>query len=95
MSGNQPTFTCSKLTIETLEQGVKHIFTPCSSVSIVNFEHVIAGWEKDMTWVWCQVIKINFQFLIIDFTTGFLRYYYKMTPGILLQNGSIFSWKMR
>ena len=39
-------FTCSKLTIETLEQGVKyvHVFSPCSGVSIVNFEHVIAGW---------------------------------------------------
>ena len=32
---------CSKLTIETLEQGV----TPCSSVSIVNFEQVNAGWD--------------------------------------------------
>ena len=21
-------------------------FTPCSSVSLVNFEHVIAGWDK-------------------------------------------------
>ena len=33
--------------VETLEQGVKYVqsyFTPCSSVSIVNFEHVIAGW---------------------------------------------------
>ena len=29
----QPAFTCSKLTIETLEQG-----------SIVNFEQVNAGW---------------------------------------------------
>ena len=29
---------CSKLTIKT------PYFTPCSSVSIVNFEHVIAGW---------------------------------------------------
>ena len=60
--------TCSKLTVELLEQGVKYIykkvnkkdtrptpllsqeenityFTPCSSVSIVNFEHVIVGWE--------------------------------------------------
>ena len=27
---------CSKLTIKT----------PCSSVSIINFEHVIAGWEN-------------------------------------------------
>ena len=41
---------CSKLIIKTN-------FTPCSSVSIVNFEHVNAGWEecniifklKDMT----------------------------------------------
>ena len=32
----QPAFICSKLTIETLEQG--------SGVFIVNFEHVIAGW---------------------------------------------------
>ena len=37
----QLVFTCSMLIIETLEQGV----TPCSSVFIVNFEHVIAGWE--------------------------------------------------
>ena len=32
---SQPAFTCSKLAIET----------PCSSVSIVNFEGVIAGWD--------------------------------------------------
>ena len=32
-----------KVTIEILEQGVKY-FTPCSSVSIINFEHIIAGW---------------------------------------------------
>ena len=41
----QSAFTCSKVTIETLEQGVKMFkvnnFTSCSSVSIVNFEHVI------------------------------------------------------
>ena len=52
-------FTCfylhltafKKLTTETLEQGVKYIqswpwtyFISCSSVSIVNFEHVNAGW---------------------------------------------------
>ena len=27
-----------------LEQGVKYVQTPCSSVSIVNFEQVNAGW---------------------------------------------------
>ena len=37
---SQPAFTCSKLTIETLE---------CSSVSLVNFEHVNAGWDV-FTW---------------------------------------------
>ena len=38
---SQPAITCSKLTIETIEQGVKYT---CSSVSIVNFEQVNAGW---------------------------------------------------
>ena len=57
--------TCSKVMIETLEQGMKYdqsqqwrpeqcqwyrychlwaYFTTCSSVSIVNFEAVNAGW---------------------------------------------------
>ena len=35
---------CSKLTIKTPERRHRPYFTPCSSVSIVNFEHVIAGW---------------------------------------------------
>ena len=56
---SQPAITCSKLTIETLEQGVKYtngvvlvsllltlnIFHTFSSVSIVNFEQVNAGWD--------------------------------------------------
>ena len=63
---SQPAFTCSKLTIEIQEQGVKYVqinnkrhqndangvsllltwiyFTPYSSVSIVNFEHVNDSW---------------------------------------------------
>ena len=38
---------CSKLTIETLEQGVKYVQVnnKGTSVSIVNFEQVNAGWE--------------------------------------------------
>ena len=43
MYGSQPAIACSKLTIETLEQGVKHL-TPCSSVSVVNFEQLNASW---------------------------------------------------
>ena len=47
----QPAFTCSKLTKGTLEQGmfkvnIKYIAKPCSSVSIVNFKHGIAGWAN-------------------------------------------------
>ena len=68
---SQPAFTCSKLTIETLEQRCEicskltikppkrrqwhrfvgfivkfeHISHLCSGVSIVNFKHVIAGWD--------------------------------------------------
>ena len=44
--GAQPAFTCSKLTIETLEQGVKY----CSSVSIVNFEQVNPGFCDLLTY---------------------------------------------
>ena len=48
--GIQSAITCSKLTVETLDQGVKYVklttsFTSCSSVSIVNFELVNSGWE--------------------------------------------------
>ena len=72
----KPTFTCSKLTIETLEQrcqicskltiqppkrrhrrrfgnvivNFEHISHLCSTVSIVNFEHVIAGWVYSVTY---------------------------------------------
>ena len=41
---SQPAITCSKLRIETLEQGVKFVQS-CCSVSIVNFEQVNAGWD--------------------------------------------------
>ena len=42
MPTTQPAFTCSKLIIETLEQGVRYMF---KVNNIVNFEHVNAGWE--------------------------------------------------
>ena len=51
MVWTQPAFTCSKLTIETLEPLVvffvnfEHISHLFPSVSTVNFEHVIADWE--------------------------------------------------
>ena len=39
---SQPAFTCSKLTVETLEQGVKYVqkCEICSGIFIVNFEHI-------------------------------------------------------
>ena len=56
----QSAITCSKLIIETLEQGVKYVQklakktaerrTPCSSVSIVNFERVNAYWECEISY---------------------------------------------
>ena len=50
---SQPAITCSKLTIETLEQGLKICSKstmkiperPCSSDPIVNFEQVNADWD--------------------------------------------------
>ena len=39
--GSQPAIACSKLAIETLEQGVKYVnTTPCFSISVGNFEQV-------------------------------------------------------
>ena len=37
---SQLAFTCSKLTIETLEQGVKKVQICCSGAFIVSFEHI-------------------------------------------------------
>ena len=49
---SQPAFTCSKLTY----------FTPCSSVSIVNFEQVNASWvsyAKLSQYDHCKSLGIN------------------------------------
>ena len=37
---SKPAIACSKLTIETQEQGVKYVqsYTPCSSISSVNLQ---------------------------------------------------------
>ena len=51
---SQSAFTCSKLTIETLEQVV--YFLPCSSVSNVNFEQVNANWDI-LSYLGRQVLK--------------------------------------
>ena len=46
ISAAHPAFTCSKLSIETLEQGVKYMFkvnnkdSSRSGIFIVNFEHI-------------------------------------------------------
>ena len=50
----QPAFTCSNLTTETLASfrylycQLWTYFTPCSSVSIVNFEQINGGWGWKM-----------------------------------------------
>ena len=67
---------CSKLTIKTPEQPqwrLKNLwtyFTPCPSVSIVNFEQANAGWkrkeraskmfEKDVIFVVCDIVIGDF-----------------------------------
>ena len=40
ISISQAAFACSKLTIETLEQGVKYVQRLRSGIFIVNFEHI-------------------------------------------------------
>ena len=38
---------CSNLTIKTFFfLKLRTYFTPCSSISVDNFEHVIAGWDR-------------------------------------------------
>ena len=35
--------------------------TPCSSIPIVNFEHVIAGWERlilSLLMAWSSILKL-------------------------------------
>ena len=65
---------CSQLTIKTPELGT--YFTPCSSVSIVNFQWVNTGWGRSIRkykvsamssivnggaiFIYVGVIKINF-----------------------------------
>ena len=45
IDGSQPAIACSKLAIETLEQGVKYVnTTPCFSISVGNFEQVNSDW---------------------------------------------------
>ena len=41
MGLSQSAITCSKLTIETLEQGMKYVQWCRSGVGIVNFEHIL------------------------------------------------------
>ena len=57
---------CSKLTIKTPEwcwclfYQIWTYFTPCSSVYIVNIEHVIAGWDNCLSrtaWNWKKDLK--------------------------------------
>ena len=49
MAYTQPTFTCSKLTIQILEQDVEYVQCYKLNVSVViNFEHVMAGWVLAM-----------------------------------------------
>ena len=71
----QVVFTCSKLIIETLEQGVKYVrsclltlayFTPYSNVSIVNFQHVIAGWFDLLV-----NLKVHLLYMSMIFVFGF------------------------
>ena len=71
-----PAITCSKLTIETWEQGVKYVQinnedTRTTPVSVVNFEHVNAGWVRSIlffTWILIRKKK-NSLIHLVDLTT--------------------------
>ena len=80
----QPVFTCSKLTIKTLEQGVKYvpkliIKTPerrqlrLSRVFIVNFEHIPHLVLMFPFWLWTCYFRLE-SFLLF-FSYCFLKWY--------------------
>ena len=48
---------CSKLTIKIPEWLTLNIFHTCSTVSVVNFEHVIAGWDTSLSRHYCKKIE--------------------------------------
>ena len=59
MQESQPAFTCSKLAMKTIKQGVNlNNLTPCSSISIVNFKHAIARWVN-MFKYYDNLFKVN------------------------------------
>ena len=74
IKSSQPGITSSKLTIETLEQGVKYVqnYWRCSGAFIVNFEHIphfvssvsIINFEQvDASWV---VVKLTLFYFSIN-----------------------------
>ena len=50
---------CSKLTIETLEQNITTYFTPCASVSLINFEQVNAYWLVMLKIILLLLVLLN------------------------------------
>ena len=50
-------------------------FTPCSSVSIVNFKHVIAGWFGKWEYIHIKLIKGKFNFSYNEFHLVLVAFY--------------------
>ena len=73
---------CSKLTITSfwfLYCSLWTYFTPCSSFSIFNFEHVIADWDRDGNWavsvmLWANSNKSHILFRMASLLTW--RYFF-------------------
>ena len=84
---SQPTITCSKLTVETPEQGGKYV----QSVSIVNFEQVNTDWQMTK---YCH-ISVNSQFTVI--LSGIICFSVRFCDNLLFfrkQKGTrVFQWQ--
>ena len=61
-------FTCSKLTIETLQQGVKYVQVNNKDIRTTsNFEHVIAGWVSKCISIEIAICRFSYDVLVVLF----------------------------
>ena len=104
------TFTCLMVTIEALEQGMKCLsfcflycqlwtcFTPCSTVSIVNFEHVITCLALSFNWTHGLCVILIGSGVLQGSNLGSLLFiifsviYFKVKEATMLEIMMMISW---
>ena len=90
---------CSKLTITSfwcLYCSLWTYFTPCSSVSIFNLEHVIADWDRDGNWavsVMLSLLSLNKSHILFRMAS-LLTWSYFFSYDWQLQDSYFIVWRI-